>query len=58
MVDYPKPTEPKPIYGGKVEPIRLYIDGKEVTFEENIEPVMHGIFDTDTCTVKWRINNA
>ena len=54
MTEYPKPTEPKPVYGGKVESIKLYINGKEVTFGGNIEPVMHGIFDTDTGTVKLR----
>lgn len=55
MTNYPKPTEPTPIYGGKVEPIKIYVNGKEVPFEGNLAPIMRGTFDNDTGIVKtWK----
>lgn len=56
MTNYPKPTEPIPIYGGKVEPIKVYVNGKEVPFEGNLAPIMRGTFDNDTGIVKLRHN--
>lgn len=46
-------AEPIPIYGGKAEPIKVYVNGKEVPFEGNLSPTMHGVFDNDTGIVTY-----
>ena len=49
-MNIPKPTDPVPIYGGKVEAIELYIDGVKQTL--CVEP-LYGEFDVKTGIVTY-----
>ena len=45
----PQPTNPLPIYGGKLEPTKFYINGKEYPYYYE---VMHGELDLEIGELK------
>ena len=45
----PKPSSPVPIYGGKIDLPKMFINGKEVPYKCKI---VHGEVDTNTMTFR------
>lgn len=48
----PQPTDIRPIYDGKMETHKLYVNGKEYPVNETAE-IKYGTFDCEQGTVKY-----